>query len=335
MRICVLGAGGLGSVFGGFLAREGADVTLVGRPAHVQAIRDNGLQLVGIRGEHTVRNITAVAHPDEAEGDFDYLILGVKGKDTQTALESANHLRDRVACAFSFQNNVVKEQVLADWLGDRSRVIGFSTIEAGLLEAPGRVNNNFTVDTTNYIGELDGNTSQRVQAMADMFNAIGMNTRVMQNIEQVIWEKLTQIANAAGASISLLIGNPTLHVADAMSPREGAEHYVSVARDLLSIYKGLGYTPQNFFAPVSRLKELDGATDFEDAVAMVMQIGETMQNNKYRGRTSMHEDILRGRKTEVEFILGPFMEQSQKLDIPIPTAAACYRIIKLLDRHLA
>ena len=235
MRICVLGAGGLGSVFGGFLAREGADVTLVGRPAHVQAIRDNGLQLVGIRGEHSVRNITAVSHPDEVEGDFDYLILGVKGKDTQTALESANHLRDRVGCAFSFQNNVVKEDVLTDWLGDRSRVIGFSTIEAGLLEAPGRVNNNFTVDTTNYIGELDGTSSQRVQAMADMFNAIGMNTRVMQNIQQVIWEKLTQIANAAGASISLLIGNPELHVADAMSPREGAEHYVCVARELLSI----------------------------------------------------------------------------------------------------
>ncbi|WP_372720716.1 ketopantoate reductase family protein, partial [Immundisolibacter sp.] len=105
MRVCILGAGGLGSVFGGALALAGVDVTLVGRPAHVEAIRKNGLKLTGIRGDHMVReHLEAVADPREAKGEFDYLILGVKGKDTEAALEGANCLRDRVKTALSFQN---------------------------------------------------------------------------------------------------------------------------------------------------------------------------------------------------------------------------------------
>ena len=194
MRIAILGAGGLGSVFGGVMALKGAaDVTLIARPAHAAAIQKNGLKITGVRGEHVVReHLTAVSDPREATGDFDYLILGVKGKDTDAALEGANCLKDRIGTALSFQNNVVKEEILARWLGDAGRVIGFSTIEAGHLEAPGHAHNGLTVPVTNYVGEMDGTLSPRVQALTDAFNAAGFSTKAMTNIHQVLWEKLTQ-----------------------------------------------------------------------------------------------------------------------------------------------
>src|SRR5688572_15205960 len=81
-RICILGAGGLGSLVGGWLAHSGVPVTLVGRPAHVAAIRARGLEIRGIRGDHVVRGgLEAVTAPAEAEGEFDVVILAVKAKD--------------------------------------------------------------------------------------------------------------------------------------------------------------------------------------------------------------------------------------------------------------
>ena len=334
MRICILGAGGLGSVFGGLLAKEGVDVTLIARPAHVDAINQHGLQLLGVRGDHVVKdNLTAVTDAADAVGVFDYLILGVKSTGTEGALAGADCLRDRVACALSFQNNIIKETQLAEWLGDPKKVIGFSTIEGGFLECPGRVNNNITLENTNYIGELDGSSSERVQHLADAFNSAGLGTTVVGNIQQVLWEKLTQIANAAGWSISCEIGNPELTFPDAMVLREGSEHYLAVARELLSVYKALGYSPQNFYAPVSKLKELDSLDD-EAALETITSIGRGILDSGYRGRTSMHEDILRGKKTEIDYILKPFIDKAAELGLEVPTVIACYRIIKVLDHYL-
>ena len=83
MRICILGAGALGSLTGGYLAQSGVDVTLIGRQPHIDAINQNGLQIVGRRGEFTINtNLTAITSPSQASGEFDYLILLVKTKDT-------------------------------------------------------------------------------------------------------------------------------------------------------------------------------------------------------------------------------------------------------------
>lgn len=335
MRIAILGAGGLGSVFGGLLALKGVEVTLIARPAHAEAIRKNGLKLTGIRGEHIIREpLTAVADPRDASGEFDYLILGVKGKDTDAALASADCLKDRIAVACSFQNNVVKEEILARWLGDPGRVIGFSTIEAGHLEAPGHAHNGLTVPVTNYLGEMDGPVSARVQALADAFNEATLSTRAVDNIRQVLWEKLTQICGAASWSVSAMAGNPALYFPDGLLVREGAEHYVQLGKEAIAVYKAMGYTPQNFYAPVSKLKELDAATDFGAAVDMMMTLGKGMKAQGYAGRTSMHEDVLRGKKTEVDWIIKPFIDKGRELNVPVPTLAAAYRIIKTLDHYL-
>ncbi len=332
MRVIILGAGGLGSGFGARFAEQGADVTLVARPAHVDAINQNGLKISGVKGESSHTNITAVSTANEATGEFDYLILGVKSKDTAAAIAGAASLKGRIKTACSFQNNITKEDDLAAWLG-LEQVIGFATIEAGALVEPGHAAHTFALPLSTYFGELDGTITPRVEAIVDICNAAGIGTKAVPNIKQVMWEKITQIANAAGWSVSTLAGNSNLFMGEGMMVKEGAEHYVQYARELISVYKAMGYSPENYFAPVSKLKELDSGT-FEEAVATVIEIGTGMQKAGFKGRTSMHDDVVRGKKTEIEETIGPFVLKARELGIAVPTVDAVYRIIKVLDTYL-
>ena len=336
MRVCILGAGGLGSVIGGYLAETGVDTTLIARPAHADAVNRDGLRIEGVRGEHHVRdNLTAVSNPADAKGEFDYMILATKAKDSETALASADCLKDRLKTVCSVQNNIVKEGILAEWIGNPAKVMGASAIEGGTLEAPGFVKNHVTVPTTAYFGELDGTVSPRAQALADAFNKAGLGAKAVDCIQQVLWEKLAQICNASAWSVSTLGGNSELNFVHGMALREGAEHYVAISRELLAIYTKLGYSPQNFYAPLSRLKDVYECKTDEEAVELILGFGERMKKQGYVGRTSMHEDVVRGKKTEVDYIVKPFVDKGRELGIPVPTVTAAYRVIKVLDHYLA
>jgi 2-dehydropantoate 2-reductase len=120
---------------------------------------------------------------------------------------------------------------------------------------------------------------------------------------------------------------------DGITIHEGAEHYVQIARELLSVYKAIGFQPQNYFAPFSRLRELD-ALPFHEAVDLMLGVGRHMRENKVQSRTSMHDDVLRGRRTEAEEIFRPFIDKAAELGLQIPTVTAVYRILTVLNHHL-
>jgi len=333
-RVCILGAGGLGSLVGGCLAESGALVTLVGRPAHVEAIRERGLEIRGIRGERRVRrHLEAFASAAQARGHFDHLILAVKAKDTETALAEAESLRGQIGAALSLQNTLTKEESLAAWLG-RERVIGASTTEAGTLLGPGVVQHVGTAPTSFYFGELDGRPGERVAALVDAFNKAGFGARQAPDIRQVEWEKLLQIATLCAWSVSALGVMPGGSVAEALVVREAAEHYVAIARELLAVYRSLGYAPQDFFAPYSRFRELERES-FEQAVESTRAQGRRMLDAGVIGRPSLHVDLMRGRPTEVEYCLGPFLAQAARQELAVPTLRAGYRIIRTLEQMLA
>jgi 2-dehydropantoate 2-reductase len=333
MRVVVLGAGGLGSVVGGYLAHAGAEVTLIGRPAHVAAINDAGLKIVGLRGDLRVRaGLSAVTSADEVQGGIDYLILAVKAKDTERALASADALRDSVATAFSLQNTVQKDRRLGEWLGP-DRVIGASTIEGGLLVEPGLVRNHLSTTVTAYFGELDGRPSPRLDEITDAFESAGMPARAVDHIEQVEWEKLAQITLAATWSVTALGAVPDSSFFEGLTVPEGAEYFVDLAKDLLGVYRAKGYTPMNFYAPLSRLKQLDSLSR-ADAVEFMIKEGLALRERGTRGRPSMYEDVMRGRRTEVDEMLGPYVAAARELGVDVPTLRTAYHIIKTLDHFL-
>jgi 2-dehydropantoate 2-reductase len=331
MRVAVLGAGGLGSVIGGFLAETGVDVTLIGRPAHMEAIRRHGLRILGVRGDRTVeKNLAVATHPKEADGDFDYLLLTVKAKDTATALDDAAVLRHRVGAALSLQNSIVKDGALADWIG-RERVIGAATIEAGTMVEPGVASNHFTVPTTAYFGELDGPVTARVETLVDAFNAAGLGTMASQDILHIEWEKLAQICTASTWFVTTLAACPEASFREVLQVPEAAEHFVAVAKEVLSVYTALGYRPQNFFAPLSRLVELD-TLGFDDAVRMVrQQMGASPGAPRPASAPSLFVDLTRHRKTEVDFMLGPFVAEARRRALVVPVLEGAYRVLRSLN----
>jgi 2-dehydropantoate 2-reductase len=257
----------------------------------------------------------------------------VKAKDTEVALAEAAPLLARTRAALSLQNTLCKEESLAAALG-AERVIGASTTEAGTLTAPGAVQHVGTAPTAFYFGELDGVPSPRVAVLVDAFNKAGFGAREAADIRHVEWEKLLQITALCAWSVSALGVMPGGSVAEALVVREAAEHYVAIARELLAVYRSLGYEPQDFFAPYSRFCALARESDAE-AVESVRALGRRMLDAGVIGRPSLHVDLMRGRPTEVEYCLGPFLDQAERAGIAIPTALAGYRIIRTLEQMLA
>lgn len=362
MRVCILGAGGLGSLVGGMLAESGLRVTLVGRPEHVEAIRADGLRISGISGERRiVGGLDAVTSAERARGPFDALILCVKAKDTASALRDANGLRIDAGVVLSLQNTVAKDAALAEWIG-RDRVVGASTTEAATLEGAGSVRHVATAPTAFYFGapaglaahgHSDASTTSSDTAMrdpivariaapiaapiadlVDAFTKAGLAAKQTDDIQHVEWEKLLQAAVLAAWSVSTLGMLPGRSVAEGLVVREGAEHYVAIAQELLAVYRALGYEPRDFFHPYSRFREL-ASWSFEEAVAGMRAQGQRMLDIGAVGRPSLHVDLMRGRPTEVEFVLGPFLAKAERLGIAIPSARAAYRIIRTLEQLLA
>jgi 2-dehydropantoate 2-reductase len=333
MDIAILGAGALGSLFGGYLARAGQHVTLIGRENdHMRAIRAQGLKITGVRGEHVVtENLRAVWDATEVRSS-DVLVVAVKANDTQQALASVSHLVGHVPTAFSLQNTLVKDELLVASFGKRV-TLGASTIEGAALAAPGHVANPVTVPTTLYLGELGGEMSPRLAALVDAFNDAGLGTKAVPYIKQVQWEKLLQICLTNAFSVPALAGLPRASLQDVLAVREGAEQYATLARELLGVYRGLGYSPEDFFAPLSGFKELVGL-DYEATVERLLARAEARLRNAKPGRpvrSSLFVDLERGRRTEVVQIFTPFLEEAMKQGTDASVLRNAYRNIRVVE----
>jgi 2-dehydropantoate 2-reductase len=330
MHVVVLGAGGLGCVIGARLAEAGVDVTLVARPHHVEAIARDGLRVSGIRGDSVVRDgLRAVSDSDDVESAVDYLLLTTKTRDTASALAANDGLRDVTACALSLQNAVTKDDALAAWMG-RDRVIGATTTEAGTLVGPGTVRHTATAPTAFYFGELDGAMSPRVERLVDVFTRAGMGAQATSDIQQAEWEKLLQISVVSGFAASTLGFKEGTAFAHGIAVEPGAEHYVAIARELLAVYCAMGYEPQDFFAPYAQFRAL-ATKSIADAVRDTLALGAQMVEAGILGRPSLHEDLIHGRRTEVEDSLGVFLAEADRLGVAVPTARGAYRVIKTLE----
>lgn len=201
MKVCVLGAGSLGSTIGGALARTGNEVHFVGREAHMKAINDHGLVMVTPTGEE-------VAHPighttPDGIGPCDLVIVLCKAFDTAKTMEEGKELIGPDTAVMSLQNGLGAEDVLSGIVG-ADHVIGGKTYIGGMLLEPGRVQATIPGKDT-LIGELDGSITPRVEAIGEAFEEAGMHCIVSDNIMGVIWDKLlVNVATGAVCGITRL-----------------------------------------------------------------------------------------------------------------------------------
>jgi len=320
VKIVILGAGGLGSVYGGYLARAGEKVTLIARPAHVEAIRRNGLQISGYE-EFTVPvgpHLQATADASTVR-EADLLLVTVKTKDMEKALAEVAHLQPTAAA--SPQNGVLKDEQLIAAFG-RKAVLGAACIVGATLLEPGHVA--CTMFGTTWFGELDGQHTKRLEEVVRAFQQAGLKVEVPADIRSAEWSKLCQILPAATLS--------------ALSRLE--YHKVCQSPDLAHLFVKLTHECAAVAAASGvKLADYEGfnvktlvEAPLETAVAMIQERGRNLEAQGMTSvRISMLQDVLTGRRTEIEAIAGDVVRRAQQLGIAVPMTEFAYHVIRGIE----
>ncbi len=301
--VVVVGAGGMGALFGAILQEGGLTVTLVDTNAeHVTAMQKNGLMISGYGGERTV----SVDARQDASGieRADIILFQCKSHGTRDAAKGIRHLVEKGAVCVSFQNGLGNEEVIGEVVGPEN-VLGGLTAMAAVLEAPGHVRDFSRVPSS--IGKMGGGASARAVAIARAFTEAGLETHVSENVTRDIWKKL--------------LGNI------AMSAASGATNMTAV--EVLSVpeLKATAYRALDEALAVATAQGID--LDRDAAVAgleMITAPGGTGDN-----KSSLCVDLLNGRPTEVDFIYGSVIDLGRKSGVPTPTLETLAAIIKGLE----
>ena len=319
MRIAFMGAGAIGGITGAFMSKAGEDVTLVDTSAeHVEKVNTDGLRVIGELGEHTVK-VPAVT-PDKLEGTFDLVFLAVKAVDTDNAIEAVRGYMSEEAPVVSLQNGINEEHV-AELIG-KERTIGASTHYAATFEAPGLVNK--TSHGGYVVGELDKRITDRVVEIGRLLGLVE-KTEVTDNIWGHLWSKLliNVCTNSFGALTGQLFGEFVIE--DVGKKLFGAlyteSHDVAVKQGV-RLVKLVGVLDPEFLVVRS---EEDGPR-----VAPVLDIvGGPEQYGKMK--SSMLQDLERGRKTEIDFLNGYIVKKGREAGVPTPVNEAIVEMVKEVE----
>ncbi len=319
MRFAVLGAGSLGLLVAGQLAKAGHQVVVVGKDEQVGVLRERGIEVVSA-ADFTIP-VEAASRPDEV-GPCDYMIVAVKARDTGAAL-------DRVAgvdfgAVLSLQNGMAKDGQLADRYG-WSKVIGAATILGATLLAAGRTQH--TMSGVTYLGELDGSRSERVDRLAAAFNEAGMKTEVPASILSAEWSKLCQIVPAA-----LLSAASRLEYYKVCKSRDLAELFVDITHECAAVAEASGVKVGDYQGfPIRSIVDASR----EGAVEMILTRGLNLERSGQTStRISMLQDILKGRKTEIEETAGYVVRRAREKGISIPNVEFGYSLVRGVENYL-
>ena len=187
MKITVLGAGAMGSLYGGFLAEAGNDVWLLDIwKDHVDTINEQGLFIEGISGKRFIKTIHATTTPSDI-GPSDVVIVFVKSTVTDTAVREAQDLFGLNTTILTLQNGLGNIEKIASVV-EKERIIAGTTAHGSTVLGAGKIKHAGSGSTI--IGEIDGRSTPRIHAIAEVFNNANIATTVSNNVIGLIWDKL-------------------------------------------------------------------------------------------------------------------------------------------------
>jgi len=299
MRIAIVGAGGIGCIYGAALAKSGQDVIFIARGAHLAAMQANGLRIEGDRGETQINPVQATDDPASV-GPVDYVISCVKLWDVESAAEAMKPLVGPQTAVIPQQNGVDAHERLIPVLG-REVVMAGTAWVTGSIVVPGVVRQTGTYQRLIF-GEIDGGMSRRGQALADACAAAGFDGEFEPDVLVPIWEKFLGIVPLSSVN--------------------------SLTRAPLGVYRE---DPELWRLCEQSLKETiavgraEGVALPENAFDKVC--GQ-MRSMPPHHMTSMCNDLLRGNRIELPWFAGKVVELGRKHGIPTPTCNLLYAALK-------
>jgi 2-dehydropantoate 2-reductase len=316
--ITIVGAGAIGGTIGAYLHDAGYDVTLVdAAPEQVEAIREGGLRITGVRGEQAFR--PRVILTDELEGPLGVTFLCVKGHFTGSAMDQIGPLLAPDGYVLSLQNGL-NEALIAERVGAERTVGAFVHFGADLLE-PGLIQLGY--EETIHVGELDGEITPRVEALRAALEH-AMPTSVTGNIWGFLWGKL--VFGALGFLVSC-VDAPVAEVIDDPLGRRLCRAVCAeaslVARTQVEAVEPIGEFEPEKFAPGG---DMEARAD-ETLSALA---------DSWRSSIKQHMGIWRDlkvkkRKTEVDMQVAQIVATGREHGIPTPVNAAVLEVVHEIE----
>lgn len=299
MKITFIGAGSIGSLFGGLLKKSGVDVLLIGRKDHVKSIMKNGLSISGLE-EFNVR-VNASSNLLDAKGS-DVIVITTKAYDTKNVLEEILPILDEEVNVMSLQNGAGNLEEIARFL-KKQKIIGAVTNMGAFLESPGIIK--YMGKGTTTIGPL-ADENIIAKDLVKIFKNAGIDTKYSNNIEREIWTKV--IINSAINPLASILNS---------------ENGILLEGNLLEIVREV--TEEG-----KMILEKNGIDIPED----IFEKTVTVIINTSRNINSTLSDLRKGNKTEIEFISGKIVELGDKIGIPAPYNLALLDMVKYKKKEL-
>ena len=311
-HVVIVGAGALGSFVGGLLSTQ-TRVTLLGREAHLRAVRERGLSISGLTNltlypevafspEEVKENGKLSAGDREKSERRRLFIFTVKGYDTERAVKDILPITDEESAFLTLQNGVGNEEVLRAHFPDE-RIIGGVTSHGITFQGPGQIIHAGKGETV--LGAISREGDPLAKEVSKLFTDAGIETRVTRNICGEVWAKL--IVNAAINPITAITG---LKNGQVLEIPELAETVEGVVREAEETAREAGI-------------RLPGCNMLEKTLGVLRSTAEN--------RSSMLQDILKGKRTEIDSINGAVVRYAERLGKDVPLNRALTALVKAIE----
>jgi 2-dehydropantoate 2-reductase len=304
MNIAILGAGAMGSLFGGLLAEAGETVTLIDiNAAHLDAIRSQGLRLESDQGDRQIKTLRT-CRPDQAIAPPDLLIVFTKTLHSKAALEGVRAAMSERTHVLSLQNGLGNLEALQSFVPLERILLGVTTWPADLV-GPGHVRSHGAgfIRMMSADGVERPVTAQVVAALA----ASGLHCEADGNVWAAIWEKV-----AFNAALNSLCAVCACSVGELAGVEDGVQLALAIVDEVLQVARASGIDVDADKCRANVLDAIDRHTDH---------------------KPSMLQDILAGRRTEVESINGAVVSKAQALGIAAPHTRTLLGLVRLKEQH--
>ncbi|MFC1672032.1 ketopantoate reductase family protein [Planctomycetota bacterium] len=316
MRLLVMGAGAVGSAFGGFLADAGHEVTLVGRKPHMDAIAREGLAITGIWGDRQVTGIDTRPTTQNASGEFDAIFITVKSFDTRVATEQVKHLLKKDALLVSLQNGIGNVEEIAD-TAEHAHVLGGRVIFGITIIEPGSIE--ITVYTQPVMIGFPGfnladqppRVVDKARDLAREINHAGVPCEYTEEIDKHLWAKL--MYNCALNPLGALRG---VHYGALGEDPETRTMMDDIVREIFA---------------VARAKRLE--LFWKKPEEFLELFYDKLLPDTFHHRSSMLQDIERDRTTEIDSLCGIVARYGEETGIPTPLNTSLSEQIKTLEKN--
>ena len=323
-RMAVLGVGAIGSIIGGYLSRAGRDLTLIDAwAAHVDAMQNSGLRVAAVDEDFTTPvKAVHLGQLSSMTESFDLIFLSVKSYDTVWATHLLkSHLKPG-GVVVSAQNSI-NDDVIGSIVGYSSVIGCVITLGAGIYE-PAHVQRTSASDRPAFaVGELNGMKTHRLESLAELLEA-GGPTKVTANLWGERWAKLA--TNCMSNSVAALTG---LGSADIRLTPGVVEQYVRIGAEVVRVGTALGVEiePINGIAAEMYPRAASDGEAMEEVKTRLAegagQLGE--------GRPSMAQDVVKGRRTEIEYLNGYAARKGEEVEIATPINRAMTHLIHQME----